>query len=165
MIEAPLQLYQDVVRPQWIDYNRHMTEGYYAVVFGNASDAFIDYARMDAAYRARTNGTIYTVETHLCFLREVKEATPLHFTTQLLGYDAKRMHVFHQMWAVPEDNDDSNYLAATFETMMLHVDQNSGRVSPFPADIHAWLAQIQAAHALLPWPEQVGRTIKALSWR
>lgn len=162
MIEAPLQLYQDVVRPQWIDYNRHMTEGYYAVVFGNASDAFIDYARMDAAYRARTNGTIYTVETHLCFLREVKEATPLHFTTQLLGCDAKRMHVFHQMWAVPKGNNDSKYLAATFETMMLHVNQDSGRVSPFPDEIYRWLQEIRATHAPLPWPEQAGRSIRRL---
>lgn len=162
MIDAPLHLYHDIVRPQWIDYNRHMTEGYYAVVFGNASDAFIDYARMDATYREERQGTIYTVETHLCFLREVKEATPLYFTTQLLGCDAKRMHVFHQMWAVPEGNDDTKYLAATFETMMLHVNQDSGRVSPFPADIHAWLEQIHAAHATLPWPEQVGRAIHRL---
>jgi acyl-CoA thioester hydrolase len=162
MIEAPLHLYHDTVRPQWIDYNGHMTEGYYAVVFGNASDAFIDFARMDAAYRAQTNGTIYTGETHLCFLREVKEATPLHFTTQLLSCDGKRMHVFHQMWAYAIDHAEEGYLAATFETMMLHVNQDSGRVSPFPDDIRAWLEQIQIAHASLPRPEQVGRAIQRL---
>jgi len=162
MIDVPLTLYHEVVRPQWIDYNGHMTEGYYAVVFGNASDSFIDYARMDAAYRANTHGTIYTVETHLCFLREVKEGTPLHFTTQLLGCDAKRMHVFHQMLVHPVEKGEARYLAATFETMMLHVNQDSGRVSPFPDDIRAWLKQIQAAHASLPWPEQVGRAIQRL---
>jgi carnitine 3-dehydrogenase len=155
MISAPLSLYQTTVHPDWLDYNYHMTEGYYGYAFGFASDAFIDYARMDAAYRARSNCTIYTVETHICFLRELPVDSPLNFTTQLLGYDEKRFHVFHQMF-----NSDANYLAATFESMMLHVNQELGRVVPFPAEIQAWLGEIAAAHSQLERPKQVGRAIK-----
>jgi acyl-CoA thioesterase FadM len=154
-IEAPLQLYQDVVRPEWLDYNNHMTEGYYGYVFGYVSDAFIDYARMNAAYRQRTNCAIYTVETHIAFLRELPAGAPLRFTTQLLGTDAKRMHIFHQMFEAK-----ANYLAATFESMMLHVDQNIGRVVRMPDEIQQWLVQIAAAHATLERPQQVGRSIQ-----
>jgi len=156
MIQAPLTLYQATVHPDWLDYNNHMTEGYYGYLFGYASDAFIDYARLDAAYRARTNCTIYTVETHICFLRELTVGTPLHFTTQLLGYDAKRLHVFHQMY-----NSQEDYLAATFESMMLHVNQEVGRVVPFPDEILQWLEEIATAHLKLERPEQVGRSIKS----
>ncbi len=154
-IPAPLKLYQTAVQPDWLDYNNHMTEGYYGYVFGCASDAFIDYARLDAGYRAKSNCTIYTVETHICFLRELPANAPLSFTTQLLGYDEKRLHVFHQMF-----HTRANYLAATFETMMLHVNQEIGRVTPMPIEIQAWLAEIAAAHSTLPLPEQVGRSIK-----
>jgi acyl-CoA thioesterase FadM len=154
MIPTPLTLYQTTVHPDWLDYNNHMTEGYYGYVFGWASDAFIDYIRLDAAYRARTNCTIYTVETHICFLRELPENAPLHFTTQLLGYDAKRLHVFHHMY-----HAEANYLAATFETMMLHVNQEVGRVVPMPPEIQEWLAQIAEAHLRLERPEQAGRSI------
>jgi acyl-CoA thioester hydrolase len=158
MVEAPLSLYNDFVRPEWLDYNQHMTEGFYGVAFGNASDAFIDFARLDAAYRARTQGAVYTVETHICFLRELKKGAPLRFTTQLLGHDTRRMHIFHQMF-----HADEGFLAATFEAMMLHVDQRVGRVAPMPPEIVAWLGEILAAHAMLPWPEQVGRVIQRLN--
>lgn len=154
-IPAPLTLYRATVQPDWLDYNNHMTEGYYGYAFGYASDAFIDYARLDAAYRARTNCTIYTVETHICFLRELPANAPLHFTTQLLGYDEKRFHVFHQMYHTGE-----NYLAATFESMMLHVNQELGRVVPFPQDIQDWLAEIADAHKKLSRPDQAGRSIQ-----
>ncbi len=40
MIEAPLDRYRDVVRPEWIDHNQHMNMGYYLVVFDYATDEF-----------------------------------------------------------------------------------------------------------------------------
>jgi acyl-CoA thioester hydrolase len=157
MIEAPLQLYTTVVLPEWLDYNEHMTEGYYGVAFGNASDAFIDYMGMGAAYRLRTQMTIYTVEAHTSFLREVKIGSTLRFTTQLLGHDAKRMQVFHQMV-----HADEGYVAATFETMMLHVNQATMQVTPFPPEILARFEAVYIVHKELDRPSQVGRAIKQL---
>lgn len=154
MIPAPLTLYQTAVHPDWLDYNNHMTEGYYGYVFGYASDAFIDYVRLDADYRAKTSCTIYTVETHICFLRELPVNAPLHFTTHLLGHDEKRLHVFHRMF-----NAEADYLAATFETMMLHVNQEIGRVVPMPKDVQSRLAEIAEAHSILEKPPEAGRSI------
>ncbi|MCB0153704.1 MAG: thioesterase family protein, partial [Anaerolineae bacterium] len=85
-IEAPLTLHTAVVQPDWLDYNRHMTEGYYGVAFGFVTDAYMDFVGLDAAYRQGTGCTIYTVETHICFLRELKAGEPLTFTTQLLAF-------------------------------------------------------------------------------
>jgi acyl-CoA thioesterase FadM len=157
MIEGLLELYTAVVLPEWLDYNEHMTEGYYGVAFGNASGAFIDYMGMGAAYRVHTGGTIYTVEAHTSFLREVKVGSTLRFTTQLLGFDAKRMQVFHQMF-----HGDEGYLAATFETMMLHVNQATMQVTPFPLEVLARFEAVYAVHKELEWPLPVGRAIKQL---
>ena len=155
IIKAPLSLYNDVVHPEWIDYNKHMNEGYYAVAFCNATDHFLDYIGIGADYHRRTQCTIYTVETHINYLRELKEAAPLRFTTQLLGFDAKRVHVFHHLYHAEE-----GFLAATFEAMMLHVDQRVVRTAPMPKEVLAELEEIyEAHHSILPLPKQAGRRI------
>src|SRR5262245_27293056 len=37
-IPAPFDRYRDVVKPEWIDHNRHMNLGFYLVVFDLATD-------------------------------------------------------------------------------------------------------------------------------
>lgn len=155
---APLTLHHARVLSEWIDYNGHMMDGYYAVAFSHAIDAFMDFVGMDAAYRAATHCTIYNAEMHIVYLRELKQDAPLRFTTQLLGHDAKRIHLFHALY-----HDMEPYLAATCETMLLHVDQTEARVVPLPPDILARVARIAAAHAALPRPLQAGRTINMVS--
>ena len=156
-IPAPLELYTVTVQSEWLDYNNHMTEGFYAVVFANASDEFLDYVRLDAAYRKRTSCTVYTAESHISYLRELKLGSPLRFTTQLLGHDAKRMHVFHHMYHATD-----GFLAAVFEVMMLHVDQSQSRVVPMPPDVLAKFAAIQASHHGLSMPSQAGSAVRQI---
>jgi len=153
-IPAPLSLYTGSALPEWIDYNGHMMDGYYLVAFTYATEAFLEYVGFGPAYRERTGKTVYTVEGHINFLREVKAEAPLRYTTQLLGYDAKRLHVFHSMVHANE-----GYLAATNELMFLHVNQATMRVESMPSENLAQVEQIYQAHADLPRPLQAGRSI------
>ncbi len=107
-IAAPLHLYRDQVRADWIDYNGHMSEAFYVLTFGFATDAFLDFIGMDPAYRQSTGTSLYTVEAHICYLRELRFGTLLSFSTHLLGCDEKRVHLFHEM-----HNDAASELAAT----------------------------------------------------
>jgi acyl-CoA thioesterase FadM len=151
---APLALYRTTIRPEWIDYNQHLNDAYYAVPFSWATDAFTEFIGLDAAYRQRSGYTCYTAEGHLVYLRELKLGAEIRITTQLLGYDAKRMHLFHAMYHAAE-----GYLAATCEWLMIHVDPAAGRGVSMPDGVQAKLAEISAAHALLPLPAQAGRTV------
>ena len=72
-IDAPLCIYRTAVKPEWLDYNGHMNEAYYVLVFSDATDAFMDYTGQDDAFRKRTGHTIYTLETHVMYLLEVGE--------------------------------------------------------------------------------------------
>jgi acyl-CoA thioester hydrolase len=153
-ITAPLALYTTTVLPAWIDYNNHMMDGYYGVPFSFATDAFLDYVGLDAAYRARSGCSTYTAEGHTLFLRELKLGATLALTTQLLGYDAKRMHLFHAL-----HHADAGYLAATCEWLMIHVNQATGRGAPIPEAVLERLAQVYTAHQALPLPPQAGRSI------
>ena len=151
---APLALYDTRVEPDWVDYNGHMTEAAYLTAAGWASDALFRYIGDDEAYRAAGH-SFYTVETHIHYLLEVDVHEPLHFTTQLLGVDAKRMHLVHEMY-----HGDTGALLCTVEQMLVHVDMTAGRSAPILPDVAAALQAICAAHATLPIPQQVGSVMR-----
>jgi acyl-CoA thioester hydrolase len=139
-----------VVPREWIDYNGHMMDAYYFLAFTEATEAFLDHVGLGAAYQARTGGGVYTAESHLCFVSGVREGAVLTYRTQLLGHDAKRLHVFHQMTS-------ADALAATCELMFLHV--GGDHVTPMPAEAAAAVAALAAAQAPLPRPGKAGRHI------
>ena len=154
-IPAPLKLHKDLIVPEWIDYNGHMNVSYYVLVFDRATDEFFDFMGMTAEYRAARNVSAFTAEMHVNYIQEVKEGDEVYVTTQLLGYDEKRFHYFHQMY-----HAEQNYLSATSELLCLFVDMNQRRVTQMPAPILGRLAEIKQSHAALPLPEQVGSVMK-----
>jgi carnitine 3-dehydrogenase len=152
-ISRPLRLHTARVLPEWVDYNGHAHESRYLQVFGDASDAFFRYVGIDAAYLA-AGGSYYTVETHLSHLREAAAGEQLHVTTQVLGCDDKRLHVFHELYRSGDE-----VLLATAEQMFLHVDTAAGRARPGRPEIIDRIARLAAAHTALPTPERAGRAI------
>ncbi|MBV9754530.1 MAG: carnitine 3-dehydrogenase [Hyphomicrobiales bacterium] len=150
----PLRLCEGVVRPEWIDYNNHLTESRYLQIFGDAADALTAHLGVDAAYRA-SHGSFFTAETHLRHLREIACLEPFLVTTQILGADEKRIHLFHRM-----HHARSQELLATAEQMLLHVGAETGRVAPSSSDVAQRLAALRDAQAHLPVPEHAGRGIQ-----
>jgi acyl-CoA thioester hydrolase len=151
-IPAPLRLHETAVTAEWTDYNGHLSEWAYLLVFGDSADAFFRFFGVDEAYRA-SGQSLFTAETHLRHLREARAGDRLRLSLQVLGVDAKRLHIAHEM------SDDGGEQLATAEQMLLHVDTQAGRVSPFPAEIGGRLRQIRDAHAALPVPPYVGHVM------
>jgi len=154
MSSAPFDRYRAVVQPEWIDENQHMNMGYYMVVFDKATDAWLDHLGLDLRRRERDQVATFTLEGHIHYLRELREGAPLRFTTQLLGWDAKRIHYFHQLY-----HAEQGYLAATNELLSLHVSLESRRAATIASDVRARLQSVAERHAELPRPPQVGHRI------
>jgi acyl-CoA thioester hydrolase len=153
-IPVPFRLHEVTVPAEWTDYNHHLTESAYLLIMGESSDAFFRFFGVDDAYRDAGH-SLFTVETHLRNLREAREGERLSLTIQVLGTDAKRLHIVHEMRSA------TSGLIATAEQMLLHVDTRAGQVAPFPSHIAGVLREISAAHAAaLPVPEYVGRSIR-----
>ena len=155
-LSQPLTLHHDTVKPEWVDYNNHLTESRYLQAFGDASDALFRYIGVDAAYHD-SGYSYYTVETHINFYREATVDQAFHISTQLLGGDDKRIHLFHTMHAT----DDDDTTLATTEQMLLHVNTTEGRTCAAKPQVLERLTRIIAAHADLPRPEQAGRSIQS----
>jgi carnitine 3-dehydrogenase len=149
----PLRLLDTVVRPEWVDYNRHMSDFRYTEVFGDAMDALFRRAGVDETYR-ETGRMYYSVENHVRHVGQAKAGEPLYVTTQLLGVDDKRVHVFHRMHRGRDDKQ-----IATAEQMYLHVDTVAAKAAPADAKIRAKLESIRGGHAGLPLPPEAGRPV------
>ncbi len=89
--------YRGKVKSDWIDYNGHMQDAYYGLVFSYAVDAFQDAVGFDAAYRQATGCTIYLVEEHKYFVKEVKAGDPLEVHIDLLAVTKKLFHLHCRM--------------------------------------------------------------------
>jgi carnitine 3-dehydrogenase len=152
---APLVLHEAVVAPEWIDYNGHMTEYRYLEVLADTTDRFLPLIGAGADY-ATSGRSFYTVETHIRHLGEAHAGDRLVVHTQLLGHDAKRVHLFHEMRRA-----DDGTPVATGEHMLLHVDAAAGRAVAAGAEVMAALDRIAAAQTGLAVPDGAGRAIGA----
>jgi carnitine 3-dehydrogenase len=153
-VSAPLRLQELRVPPDWIDYNGHAHESTYLRATGDATDALLSRLGVDGAYLERV-GSYYTVETHLRHLGQATADDRLYVTTQVLGADEKRLHVFHRVVRAADDA-----VLATAEQMLLHVDTSRGRAAPADPEVLERVRALAGAHARLPAPEGVGRRIE-----
>jgi carnitine 3-dehydrogenase len=155
-IEAgkPLRLIETCVRPEWVDYNGHMTDSRYLQVFGDATDALFRAVGVDDVYR-RSGRALYTVETHVTHSGEARALEPLYVTTQILGLDDKRVHLLHSLFRRRDER-----LLATGEQLYLHVDSAAARAAPMDSAVHARLEQIRAAHASIDGPAMPARHLR-----
>ncbi len=94
---APLDVYATTVASEWVDYNGHMNDSAYAVVFSRSVDALMDRVGLDAAARRRTGQTLFTLQMMLHYFKEAKEGDALAVTCHLLEHDDKRMRVWLDM--------------------------------------------------------------------
>ncbi len=153
-IDAPLVLHRETVRREWLDYNAHMNVAYYVLAFDHATDAFMDHVGLGRGYTETAGGSIFILEAHIAYLREVVENDPLRFATHLIDFDEKRIHYAHAMF-----HDTKNYHAATNELVLLHVDLAKRRAAPMPASVLERLAGIKFVHAVLPPPPGLSRKL------
>jgi acyl-CoA thioester hydrolase len=142
------------IEPAWIDYNGHLNVAYYNVLFDRAIDEFYLPVGLGPDYLKETRHSTMVVESHVRYLREVHLTAPLRITAQLIGFDAKRFHIYEELVHAGE-----GWVSATCETMTVHVDMAAKKVAPFPPHIMAALERVRLAHAALPVPAAVGRRI------
>ena len=97
---AGTMIYRTGISPAWIDYNGHLNDAYYVVVLSLATDAAMERVGIDAAYRASTHGTLYSVEMHMHWRQEVKAEDTLEIDVYVLGVDTKRLHLGYDVRVV-----------------------------------------------------------------
>jgi acyl-CoA thioester hydrolase len=130
--------YQARILPEWIDYNGHLRDAYYGVALSHAIDDVMDQLGLDAAYRARTRCTLYTLELHMHFLHEVEATDDLRLATSVLDADHKRLHLGCRFACARVGG-----AVATGEALLLHVHQGERPASAaFPSAVERTLRSL-----------------------
>ena len=149
-----LTTYTTQVLPDWVDYNGHLRDAFYLLIFSYATDALMDTLGLDSDNREASGHSLFTLELHLNYLHEVKRGADVEVQTQLIAHDAKRLHLYHSLHLL----GDEKALAGN-EQMLLHVDLAGPHSAPFTEATLARLATISSAQADLPRPALLGRVI------
>ncbi|TWI56514.1 acyl-CoA thioester hydrolase [Pseudomonas duriflava] len=150
----PFTTWQGAVHADWVDYNGHLRDAFYLLIFSYATDVLMDRIGLDSQNREASGHSLFTLECHLNYLHEVKQDAPVDVRTHLLGCDAKRLHLHHGLY-----RPDENELLAASEQMLLHVSLDGPRAAPFTDTTRERIAAIMAEQAALPRPLHVGRII------
>jgi acyl-CoA thioester hydrolase len=145
-VPEPL-IWAEDVRPEWIDYNGHLSEAYYVLVFGHATDAVMARLGLTPQYLVDTGTSLYTLEAHVRYLAEVAAGARLEVRSSVIGVTGKLLWLWHEMWC-------DGRLRASEEVLAVHVDSTAGRSSPFPDVLRA-----RAEALLVPPPEDASRRI------
>jgi acyl-CoA thioesterase FadM len=152
-IPAPYAAYSRVVPEEWLDYNGHMNDASYATALSGANEELLVWLGMSEGYRAETGAGLYTVELHVRYFAECSLGQTLTATSTVLAADAKRLRVYTELYV------DGPTLAASGDSVYVHVDGSSGRSAPMPADRQELVERVVAAHAALPRPERLGEGV------
>ena len=106
------------VKKEWVDFNNHMQDAYYNLVFSDDMTVLLDKIGMDHAYRLRTKNTLYTVETHNFYLDEITCHEEFSIEHYIVGHAPKKLH----LWQVMIKEKTQSRIAIQ-ETMLLCVSQ------------------------------------------
>lgn len=143
------------VRPDWVDYNGHMGDFAYGIVFSDAATAYMERIGLDAVYRSTSCATLYTLDSRIGYLRECHAGAALSVELVVLAADTKRVHILMRLF----DADGTEL--ALCEQMLMHVTRALGapRAAPFPPHAQARLSADAADHAAIPRPAWLDRRI------
>lgn len=149
--------YRTPVQEDWVDYNGHLRDAYYLLIFSYATDALMERIGLDADSRGQSEHSLFTLEAHINYLHEVKLGTEVWVQTQIIGFDHKRLHVYHSL----HSENVEGPLAAS-EQMLLHVCLKASKASPFGDVTTECIQRLTKLQYGIPPPVYVGRIIGLL---
>jgi acyl-CoA thioester hydrolase len=140
-------VHREPLRDEWIDYNGHLSEPYYVLVLGHATDAVMDAVGIDEQFRADNDASLFTVEAHVRYLDQVGPGAELEVRSEVIGATGKLLWIWHELHS-------GGRLRATEEILGVYVDTASGRSAPFPEEVAARIRELRVDP-----PEHAGRSI------
>jgi acyl-CoA thioester hydrolase len=142
------------VRPEWVDYNGHMGDYAYTIVFTEAVDVLMDAIGLDAARRRDTGCTLRVSELRIAFLREFHEGDAYEVRLRILDRQPQSLRLFGQMI-----DAESGLDAALADQLLIYAKEEGrglGKACAIPEAIGLRIDQLHdrdAGAPVAPWLE------------
>lgn len=160
---TPLTLIEMAAPAEWMDYNGHMNVAHYTSAVDRAMDVFLNAAGMGEEYMEQEGGSMFVLQQQFHYLREIREGESFEVTGQMLGVDARRLHIFLHLQKpgsgqeAGHGSDQGNGAQfATCELMAIHVNIATRKSAPLPEATRVWLVEKMTQHQALPRPHFAG---------
>ena len=140
------------VLAEWLDYNDHMNVAYYIAVFDMGIDDLKAVYGISGSYIETQKRSTVALEAHITYQNEASIGEKLRVETRIIDFDAKRTHLYQEMY-----RDDE--LLATQETLSISFDLNARKSCEFEPRIAESIAALCEAQRDLERPEWVGRAV------
>jgi acyl-CoA thioester hydrolase len=140
------------VLPEWLDYNNHMNVAYYIAAFDIGIDDLKAVYGIDGKYIESKQRSTVALESHITYQSEASLGDELEVRTRILDFDAKRTHLYQEMYR----GDD---LLATQETLSISFDLAARKSCPFESAIANNIERLWQAQDSLPRPDWIGRRV------
>ncbi len=132
------QFHSEPLQDHWLDAYGHLNEACYLVPLSNCTWRLQEHFGIGIDYFERTGCALYTVETHLRYLKEVRKPAMIRVESMILGSDAKKIWFAHLMRVDGE-------IRATGEFMAVHYSAREQRVIEMPDAVRQKLRDAQVA--------------------
>jgi len=153
-VTSLLTTWRGAVLPEWVDYNGHLRDAFYMLLFSYATDGLMDTIGLGESDRAETGHSLFTLEAHINYLNEVRDGATVEVRTQVLGYDNKRLRIYHSLY-----RSDAQLFLAANEQMLVNIDMAGPFSTPFAPMVLESIRTLASQHLSLPSPEYAGRHI------
>lgn len=147
--------YRGQVLAEWTDYNQHLRDAFYMLIFSYAVDGFMDRIGLDEQGRSDSGHSLFTLEAHINYLAQATAGDEVRVHSRVLGHDRKRVHLYCSLY-----REGSDELLAASEQMLLHMDMAGPRSAPFAEAVARRVAQFAELHRDLPRPQWCGRVLR-----
>jgi acyl-CoA thioester hydrolase len=149
---SALPVLEATVASDWVDYNGHMNDAAYALVFSRSVDALMDRVGLDAAQRRRTGRSLFTLQMMLHYFRGAKEGDAFAVSCRLLEHDDKRLRLWLDMTA-----PGGEPLASSEQLLISVTHGDAGaKAAPFAFETKAALDALAKAQSGSPHPDRAG---------
>lgn len=153
------ETFSGCVEEAWIDLNQHMNMGYYLVVFDLATANFYRDLNIGGVCHLEDGHTIFSIESRICYRKELRLGEAFVIHSQLLGYDHNKVHYLHKMLTA-----DDLELVAMNECMSINVDERSRKSTAFNDASVAGLRRARFEDEGLEMDPWVGQSLRQIQW-
>ena len=122
----PIQISDQTIKKEWIDYNNHMNMAYYVLIFDEVWEIILQKFKMGENSAKTSNMSTMVVETHTTYNNEVKLGDEVEINLTFFDHDKKRLHFKMEMI-----EKSSKKLSATLEMLSLYIDLKQRKVAEF----------------------------------
>ena len=142
------KLHSEPLKDEWLDAYGHLNEAYYLVPFTNTTWLLQNQFKIGVEYFEQTGCALYTVETHLRYINEVRKPAVINVESIILGSDAKKIWFAHLMVV-------NEQICATAEFLILHYSTRERKTIAMPDEVQRSLKEAEIKEK----PDWVGRQI------